>query len=442
MKSTRITERWAKSQAVGENGVMTDFSAAHHEYQQSAPPIVPPAAERQLPAKSQETTPQNPWPLALLAQNMKNYIDKVPQLWVEAQVASLNGRGGNVFIELKDLQEDFSFTLALFGQAGRGLGSDVKVGARVVTLAKPSLWKNGRLSLIGRRIYAVGTGNLHEQLQILREKLAAEGLFADAHKKPLPLLPHRVGLITGRDSDAEKDVIRNASLRWPGVQFEVRNVKVQGEGSASEVMAALSELDAHPEVDVIVIARGGGSFEDLLSFSDEALVRAVAAAQTPVVSAIGHEADSPILDAVADVRASTPTDAGKRIVPDVAEELAVIREARARADRAVLGYLNYQAETDLGGRSEEIFRLRERAARSVEYRVARERDAISHTIARVRALSPMETLKRGYTIVQRADGELVRDATTLSAHDKLTMRAAVGGAEVSVVKTYDSNLDL
>ena len=222
-------------------------------------------------------------------------------------------------------------------------------------------------------------------------------------------------------------------------------------------MAALSELDAHPEVDVIVIARGGGSFEDLLSFSDEALVRAVAAAQTPVVSAIGHEADSPILDAVADVRASTPTDAGKRIVPDVAEELAVIREARARADRAVLGYLNYQEqyirqlherpvltqpETDLGWRSEDIFRLRERAARSVEYRVARERDAISHTIARVRALSPMETLKRGYTIVQRADGDLVRDATTLSAHDKLTMRAAVGGAEVSVVKTYDSNLDL
>ena len=234
-------------------------------------------------------------------------------------------------------------------------------------------------------------------------------------------------------------------------------MKVQGEGSASEVMAALSELDAHPEVDVIVIARGGGSFEDLLSFSDEALVRAVAAAQTPVVSAIGHEADSPILDAVADVRASTPTDAGKRIVPDVAEELAVIREARARADRAVLGYLNYQEqyirqlherpvltqpETDLGWRSEDIFRLRERAARSVEYRVARERDAISHTIARVRALSPVETLKRGYTIVQRADGDLVRDATTLSAHDKLTMRAAVGGAEVSVVKTYDSNLDL
>ena len=303
----------------------------------------------------------------------------------------------------------------------------------------------------------MGTGNLHEQLQILREKLAAEGLFADARKKPLPLLPHRVGLITGRDSDAEKDVIRNASLRWPGVQFEVRNVKVQGEGSASEVMAALSELDAHPEVDVVVIARGGGSFEDLLSFSDEALVRAVAAAQTPVVSAIGHEADSPILDAVADVRASTPTDAGKRIVPDVAEELAVIREARARADRAVLGYLNYQEqyirqlherpvltqpETDLGWRSEDIFRLRERAARSVEYRVARERDAISHTIARVRALSPMETLKRGYTIVQRADGELVRDATTLSVDDKLTMRAAVGGAEVSVVKTYDSNLDL
>ena len=230
--------------------------------------VVPPAHERQLHGKSQETTATNPWPLALLAQNLKNYVDKVPELWVEAQVASLNGRGGNVFMELKDLNEDFSFTLALFGRAGSGLAADVTVGARIVTRAKPSLWKNGKLSLIGKEVYAVGTGNLHEQLQRLREALAAEGLFSDARKKPLPMLPNRVGLITGRDSDAEKDVIRNASLRWPGVVFEVRNTRVQGEGAAAEVIAALAELDAHPEVDVIVIARGGGSFEDLFPFSE------------------------------------------------------------------------------------------------------------------------------------------------------------------------------
>ena len=417
--------------------------------------VVPPVHERQLPAKSQETTATNPWPLALLAQNLKNYVDKVPELWVEAQVASLNGRGGNVFMELKDLNEDFSFTLALFGRAGSGLAADVTVGARIVTRAKPSLWKNGKLSLIGKEVYAVGTGNLHEQLQRLREALAAEGLFSDARKKPLPMLPNRVGLITGRDSDAEKDVIRNASLRWPGVVFEVRNTRVQGEGAAAEVIAALAELDAHPEVDVIVIARGGGSFEDLLPFSEEALIRAVAAATTPVVSAIGHEADSPILDAVADLRASTPTDAGKRIVPDISEETARITEARARLDRAVLGYvgmqMNYIAqlrsrpvlthpESSLLMRVEELSQLRERAHRSVQHRLERESATLSHTLARVRSLSPAQTLNRGYSIVQDASGAIVRDASALSEGEQITVRAATGSAQAAVTSTGPSNI--
>ena len=417
--------------------------------------VVPPVHERQLSGKSQETTATNPWPLALLAQNLKNYVDKVPELWVEAQVASLNGRGGNVFMELKDLNEDFSFTLALFGRAGSGLAADVTVGARIVTRAKPSLWKNGKLSLIGKEVYAVGTGNLHEQLQRLREALAAEGLFSDARKKPLPMLPNRVGLITGRDSDAEKDVIRNASLRWPGVVFEVRNTRVQGEGAAAEVIAALAELDAHPEVDVIVIARGGGSFEDLLPFSEEALIRAVAAATTPVVSAIGHEADSPILDAVADLRASTPTDAGKRIVPDISEETARITEARARLDRAVLGYvgmqMNYIAqlrsrpvlthpESSLLMRVEELSKLRERAHRSVQHRLERESATLSHTLARVRSLSPAQTLNRGYSIVQDAAGAIVRDASALSEGEQITVRAATGSAQATVTSTDPSNI--
>ena len=417
--------------------------------------VVPPVHERQRPGKAQETTATNPWPLALLAQNLKNYVDKVPELWVEAQVASLNGRGGNVFMELKDLNEDFSFTLALFGRAGSGLAADVTVGARIVTRAKPSLWKNGKLSLIGKEVYAVGTGNLHEQLQRLREALAAEGLFSDARKKPLPMLPNRVGLITGRDSDAEKDVIRNASLRWPGVVFEVRNTRVQGEGAAAEVIAALTELDAHPEVDIIVIARGGGSFEDLLPFSEEALIRAAAAATTPVVSAIGHEADSPILDAVADLRASTPTDAGKRIVPDISEETARIIEARARLDRAVLGYvgmqMNYIAqlrsrpvlthpESSLLMRVEELSQLRERVHRSVHHRLERESATLSHTLARVRSLSPAQTLNRGYSIVQDAAGAIVRDASALSEGEQITVRAAVGSAQATVNSTDPSNI--
>lgn len=417
--------------------------------------VVPPVHERQLPAKSQETTATNPWPLALLAQNLKNYVDKVPELWVEAQVASLNGRGGNVFMELKDVQEDFSFTLALFGRAGGGLAADVTVGSRIVTRAKPSLWKNGKLSLIGKEVYAVGTGNLHEQLQRLREQLAAEGLFADARKKPLPMLPNRVGLITGRDSDAEKDVIRNASLRWPGVSFEVRNTRVQGEGAAQEVIAALAELDAHPEVDVIVIARGGGSFEDLLPFSEESLIRAVAAAVTPVVSAIGHEADSPILDAVADLRASTPTDAGKRIVPDISEEAARIAEARARLDRAVLGYVGMQMsyiaqlrsrpvfthpDSALLMRADEVNRLRERALRATEHRIERESGTLEHTIARVRSLSPAQTLSRGYSIVQNSAGAIVRDASVLHEGEQITVRAATGSAQAAVTSTNPSNI--
>lgn len=358
-------------------------------------------------------------------------------------------------MELKDVQEDFSFTLALFGRAGSGLAADVTVGSRIVTRAKPSLWKNGKLSLIGKEVYAVGTGNLHEQLQRLREQLAAEGLFADARKKPLPMLPNRVGLITGRDSDAEKDVIRNASLRWPGVSFEVRNTRVQGEGAAQEVIAALAELDAHPEVDVIVIARGGGSFEDLLPFSEESLIRAVAAAVTPVVSAIGHEADSPILDAVADLRASTPTDAGKRIVPDISEEAARIAEARARLDRAVLGYVGMQMsyiaqlrsrpvfthpDSALLMRADEVNRLRERALRATEHRIERESGTLEHTIARVRSLSPAQTLSRGYSIVQNSAGAIVRDASVLHEGEQITVRAATGSAQATVTSTNPSNI--
>lgn len=418
--------------------------------------VVPPAHERQIPDTSSQTTAANPWPLSKLAGKLKAHIEKVPHLWVEAQVVSLNNRRGSVFIELKDLEADSTFSLALFGRAAYAIGPDVVPGARVVVLARPSFWvPSGRLSLVGERIHAVGTGNLHERLQQLRQALAAEGLFSDSRKKPLPLLPHRVGLVTGRDSDAQKDVLRNASLRWPGVQFDVREVAVQGVNAVREVMAALAELDADPAVDVIVLARGGGSFEDLLPFSDEALVRAVAAASTPVVSAIGHEADSPIVDAVADVRASTPTDAGKRIVPDVTEEFARIREARGRIDRALAGYLSYQwqsvqqlrqrpvlvnPENDLGWRADDVLRLRERAARSVEHRVARERDAVAHTLARVRSLSPERTLRRGYAIVQAADGSLVRDASALTVGDALTVRAAVGAADAAVTGVHASNL--
>ncbi|MDO5750047.1 MAG: exodeoxyribonuclease VII large subunit [Rothia sp. (in: high G+C Gram-positive bacteria)] len=410
--------------------------------------VVPALSERQLPPKANMTEATNPWPLALLATNTRDYLAKIPQTWVEAQVVSIRHRGTTVYIDIKDLEQDYSFSISLFGRAAATLPQNIQPGSRIVAAVKPSLWKNGSLMLNTQQIYAVGTGNLHEQLQQLREKLQAEGLFNPALRKPLPYLPHRVGLITGRNSDAEKDVIRNASARWPQVAFEVRTVKVQGADSPREVIAALRELDAHPEVDVIVIARGGGSFEDLLGFSDEALIRAVAAAQTPVVSAIGHEADQPLLDLVADFRASTPTDAGKNIVPDLSEEMAVIQDSRMRMKAAVTRFLDMQhqglqairsrpsmsqPETDLNWRTDELYRLRERASRAVEQRIRRESDAIGHTLARVRALSPLQILSRGYSIVQRADGSLVRDTSLLTSGEPLVIHAEQGTADVRVV---------
>jgi exodeoxyribonuclease VII large subunit len=295
--------------------------------------------------------------------------------------------------------------------------------------------------MLGRGIRPVGLGDLLERLERLRRTLAEEGLFDAGRKKPLPLLPRRVGLVTGRNSDAEKDVIRNASLRWPAVDFEVREVAVQGSGAVRAVTQALRELDGLPEVDVIVIARGGGSFEDLLAFSDESLIRAVAAARTPVVSAIGHENDQPLLDWVADLRASTPTDAGKRIVPDVVEERAGVARARAGLDRAVRGFLDRetaglaavrsrpalaQPEDMILLREEDVDRWRTRALSAVDSRTLRELDAVRSLRARVRALSPQETLQRGYSVVLDASGAVVTDASAVRAGDLLGVRLAAG----------------
>ena len=310
------------------------------EPQQDAPA----GGERELPQRADRTTPENPWPLRMLSENLHAYIARCAPTWVEGQIIELNRRARVTYVTLRDVDAEISVPVTLFANETAHLDRPLEKGMRVVAQLKPDFWaKTGRLSMLGRGIRPVGLGDLLERLERLRRALAEEGLFDAARKKPLPLLPRRVGLVTGRNSDAEKDVIRNASLRWPAVDFEVREVAVQGSGAVRAVTQALRELDAMAEVDVIVIARGGGSFEDLLAFSDESLIRAVAAVRTPVVSAIGHENDQPLLDWVADLRASTPTDAGKRIVPDVVEERAGVARARAGLDRAVRGFLDREA---------------------------------------------------------------------------------------------------
>lgn len=398
-----------------------------------------------LPERAADTTPQNPWPLHVLSRKLKEHIERSPQVWIEGQVIEMNRRGTTAYLTLRDVDAEISLPASAWGTVMARLKEPIQRGSRVVALVKPEMWlKTGRLNMAVRDMRPVGLGDLLARIEALRQALGAEGLFSEERKKRLPLLPHRIGLITGRDSDAKKDVLRNAALRWPAVAFEIREVAVQGVNAVSEVLGALRELDAHHEVDVIVIARGGGSLEDLLAFSNEMLVRAVAEAQTPVVSAIGHEADRPILDDVADLRASTPTDAAKRIVPDVAEELLRVRQCRDRIDRQVRLFVERESDrlasirsrpvlaapqTMVEGRHEDLTRLRVRSHAAVSGAVMRASDAVAHLRAQVRALSPQQTLDRGYSVVQLLDGPaaaVIRSPRDAPAGTALRVRLARG----------------
>jgi len=407
-----------------------------------------PDPHRELAQFARDTSPENPWPLSRLSSNLNAWIKKAPDAWVEGQVIEVNHRARVSYVTLRDMNEEMSVSVTLFSQEMAALQRPLEQGMRVVVNLEADFYaKTGRLSMIGRGIRPVGLGDLLERLERLRRALAEEGLFDPRHKKPLPVLPSCVGLITGRNSDAEKDVVRNASLRWPGVQFEIREVPVQGNGAAPAVSAALTELDQLEHVDVIVIARGGGSFEDLLAFSDESLIRTVFAAITPVVSAIGHENDQPLLDYVADVRASTPTDAGKRVVPDVQEERLRIGQARAALDRAVSSLIDRE-EQGLASvrtrpvlsqpdgmilvREEDLDRWRSRAWSAVNTATLRAQDTVAQMRARVRALSPQQTLDRGYAVVQTTDGHVVTDAHTVETEQPLAVRLASGELGVTV----------
>ncbi len=297
----------------------------------------------------------------------------------------------------------------------------------------------GAFALTALEIRAVGIGELLARLEKLRRQLAAEGLFSPERKRALPFLPAVIGLVCGRESAAERDVVQNATRRWPAVRFRIEQSAVQGPYAAGEVIEALRKLDADPDVEVIVIARGGGSLEDLLPFSDESLLRAVAACRTPVVSAIGHEQDSPLLDYVADLRASTPTDAAKRVVPDVAEQLALVTQLRDRARRCVRGWLDREQSWLDGVRSrpaladpvreierqaEQVDALTRRARQCLDASLNRAGDDIAHTKARLLALSPAATLRRGYAIVQDTEGAVVRSVADVSPGEHLIVRFA------------------
>jgi len=391
-----------------------------------------------------ETSMESPAPVRQIANAISGWIDRLGAVWVEGQIAQVNRRPGmqTVFLTLRDTVADISIPATCSRTLFDGLNPPLVEGASVVVHGKPSYYANrGSLSLQVRDIRMVGLGELLARLERRRQLLAAEGLFAAELKRRLPFLPGIVGLVTAPNSAAERDVLENARRRWPAVRFEVAYAAMQGPRSAEEVIGALQRLDRHPEVDVIVIARGGGSVEDLLPFSDEALIRAAHAVTTPVVSAIGHEPDSPLLDLVADVRASTPTDAAKLVVPDVAEELRLVATARERLRGTVGMWLQREqnlldslrsrpALADPGslvsGRIDEIAQLRERTRRCLSHQLDRAGDDIAHQRARARALSPLETLRRGYAVVQDHQGHVLASVASASPGAKVSVRLADG----------------
>uniref|UniRef100_UPI004049E958 exodeoxyribonuclease VII large subunit n=1 Tax=Candidatus Planktophila sp. TaxID=2175601 RepID=UPI004049E958 len=395
-----------------------------------------------------ETSSESPAPVRAVTEAIKEYLDRLGPIWIEGEIAELNERsGGMAFMRLRDSSVDMSLSVMCHKSVLASV-APLPANARVVLYAKGSWYtKNGSYTLSAREIRQVGVGELLARLEALKTMLAAEGLFDSENKVALPLLPRKIGLICGRNTDAERDVVENAKRRWPAVQFEIREVTVQGAAAVSEVSAALAELEALADVDVIIITRGGGSFEDLLPFSDEGLVRLAAQCSTPIVSAIGHEKDSPLLDLVADFRASTPTDAAKRVVPDINEEIDLIEKLRDRASRFMRNMIELESSkianlaarpvlrdpaVMITSRLEIITSLRDRSIRSFQGRLAIAQEELQQVTARVRALSPQATLDRGYAVVQLADGSIARDSDALKDGEKLRIRLAQGETSAMV----------
>jgi exodeoxyribonuclease VII large subunit len=378
-----------------------------------------------------------PWPVSRLSQTLKDYIDKLGFVWVEGEVTKMTKRG-NLFAQLRDLQAENAVDIHAW-DLGK-IDPTIVDGDRVLALVKPTFWpKNGKATMQVYEMKKVGLGELLERIERLRAQLAAEGLTQI--KKPLPFLPNCIGLITGKDSDAEKDVLQNAKLRWPEVNFKVINTPVQGDKAASAIIDALKTLDADPEVDVIILTRGGGSFLDLVVFSDEALVRAAAAAKTPIVSAIGHENDRPVLDDVADLRASTPTDAAKRVVPDIVEERHKLQQLRDRILMRVEGFIAYEQDrlqqvrsrpilanpyTFITQLAQELERTQFAARNAFGNLLSHESLRLQHLGQQVRSLSPQSTLDRGYSVVRDAAGKVIIDAAAVKPGTELKVRVAKG----------------
>lgn len=400
-----------------------------------------------------ETSSEKPAPVRVVTEAIKEYLDRLGPIWIEGEISELNERsGGMAFIRLRDTSADMSLSVMCYKTVLASV-QPLPANARVVIHAKASWYtKSGTLTMSAKEIRQVGVGELLARLEELKSALAKDGLFDADRKVALPRLPKKVGLICGRNTDAMKDVVENARRRWPAVEFEIREVAVQGSAAVVEVSQVLAELEAMADVDVIIITRGGGSFEDLLPFSDESLVRLAGSCLTPIVSAIGHEKDSPLLDLVADYRASTPTDAAKRVVPDIAQEIAEIELIRQRLLRKVTHLLDFEISTIshltarpvmkdpmviVSSRVDQISTARDRAARTMTALIDSEKRELKQVRAHLRSLSPQSTLDRGYSVATLEDGAIARDAAKIPAGAHLRIRLAKGSLEATVERRVD-----
>ncbi|BBZ29973.1 exodeoxyribonuclease 7 large subunit [Mycolicibacterium madagascariense] len=406
---------------------------------------------------AQGKSPDNPWPVRSVAMMVKDWIDRLGTVWVEGQIAQLNVRpnSSTAYITLRDPAADMSLQITCPRDLVHNAPVKLAEGTQVIMHGRPSFFVGrGSFSLRVNQIRAVGIGELLARIDRLRKLLDAEGLFDPRLKRPIPFLPNTIGLITGRASAAERDVVSVAEARWPAVRFAVRNTTVQGPTAVAQIVAALRQLDDDAAVDVIVLARGGGSVEDLLPFSDETLCREIAKCSTPVVSAIGHEPDNPLCDLVADVRAATPTDAAKRVVPDAEAEQALVTELRHRSARALRNWVHREQHTlsqlrsrpvlaqplaALAARSAEVERARATARRDITRLIDAETKGVEHLSARLATLGPAATLARGYAVVQVASGTMpvLRSTADAPAGTRLRIRVA-DGAVTTVSEGSDS----
>ena len=401
-----------------------------------------------MSAATNDSSPEAPWSIQKLSELMGGYIERLGPVWVEAEITQWGQSAGNIYGKLSDTEADAQVSITIWRRTQENIPEGLSQGDRVIAQIKPSWWvKGGTLSMNVLEMRHTGIGEILETLEKLKAQLASEGLFDPERKKKLPFLPRLIGLVTGKDSDAEKDVLTNAKLRWPEVEFLVEHAAVQGNRCVPDVIAALEKLENNPDVDVIVVARGGGDFMNLLSFSDERLLRRAATLTKPLVSAIGHEADRPLLDEIADLRASTPTDAAKRVVPDVQAEKQLLEEARHRLEVKLSALIDYEIErldafrtrpaladphTLIDRKSEELLQIVARGADISSLVLERYQAQLAQLSGSLRGLSPQNTLDRGYAIVRNSDGHVISRADQVSSGDFLRLRVSEGEIDTHV----------